>query len=153
MRILEATEAHRGPWLKMRMALWPECPEEQSSEEISAILAGNRQAAFLAQDDDGSIVAFVEVSTRDYVEGCRSAPVGYMEGIYVRPEYRKKGIGTQLVRAAERWAARRGCREMGSDAEIDNAESISFHLALGFREMDRLVMFLKEIGEEPTEDW
>jgi aminoglycoside 6'-N-acetyltransferase I len=65
----------------MRVALWPEYPHEQSSTEIMSILKGDRQIAFLAQDEDGSIVAFVEVSTRDYVEGCESAPVGYIEGI------------------------------------------------------------------------
>jgi len=96
-------------------------------------------------------MGFVEVSRRDYVEGCRSSPVGYVEGIYVRPAYRKQGIGRELIRAAEQWAQRQGCTEMGSDTGLDDTQSIFFHEALGFREADRQVVFLKKITEQPTD--
>ncbi len=146
MRIVRAEQRDREAWLAMRVALWPECEREASAEEITDVLAGGRQAAFLAKDDDGAAMGFVEVSTRDYVEGCSSSPIGYVEGIYVRPEDRCKGIGRALVRAAEQWARQRGCVEMGSDTRLDDTRSISFHEGLGFRETDRQVVFLKRIA-------
>jgi aminoglycoside 6'-N-acetyltransferase I len=145
MKIVAAEERYREPWLRMRVVLWPECPREESSEEITGILQGGRQAAFLALDDDGAAIGFVEVSTRDYVEGCHSTPVGYVEGIYVRPGNRKERVGEGLIRVAESWACRRGCLEMGSDTRLDDTRSIAFHKAMGFRETDRQVVFLKEI--------
>jgi len=128
--------------------LWPECPPEESSQEITDILQGKRQTAFLVLDDAGTAVGFVEVSTRDYVDGCTVAPVGYVEGIYVRPEHRQERIGTALIRVAELWARKSGCTEIGSDTRLDDTRSIAFHKAVGFRETNRQVVFLKDIIEQ-----
>jgi aminoglycoside 6'-N-acetyltransferase I len=148
MKIVRAEERDREAWLVMRVALWPECEREASAKEITDVLEGGRQAAFLAKNDKGFAMGFVEVSTRDYVEGCSFSPVGYVEGIYVRPEHRGEGIGRELIRAAERWAQQKGCVEMGSDTRLDDTQSISFHEALGFRETDRQIVFLKSIAGE-----
>jgi aminoglycoside 6'-N-acetyltransferase I len=145
MKIIPADESHLAEWLQMRLTLWPECPSDELSQEIDRILGSDREASFLAVDDSGEVLGFVEVSTREYVDGCKTSPVGYLEGLFVRPEYRKQGIGVQLVRACESWAKRRGCIEMGSDVWIGHSESIAFHEALGFRETERQVVFLKAI--------
>lgn len=146
MTIIEAGENEREAWLAMRLALWPQCPPEQSAREISAVLQGGRQGAFLARDAQGAACGFVEVSLRDYVEGCSSSPVGYVEGIYVAPVCRRRGVGRALLQAAEQWAAARGCVDMGSDAALDDGDSAAFHRAAGFRETDRQVVFLKPLA-------
>ncbi|MCV4567098.1 GNAT family N-acetyltransferase, partial [Escherichia coli] len=69
--------------------------------------------------------------------------VGYLEGWYVEPEFRRTGIGRRLVAFAEQWAKAKGCSEMGSDAEIGNETSISAHLGLGYQITSRLVHFRK----------
>ena len=48
-----------------------------------------------------------------------------------------------LVKAAERWARAQGCREFGSDAELDNDISHTAHRALGFEEVVRIVSYKK----------
>ncbi len=151
MRIVRAEEKDREQWLEMRTALWPDCRRAESSEEITSILKGDRQATFLALCDDGTASGFVEVSRRDYVEGCRSSPVGYLEGIYVCPASRKRGIGRELIRVSEQWAQQQSCTEMGSDTGLDDTQSISFHAALGFRETDRQIVFLKQIAGPPSD--
>lgn len=130
-RIIPARESHRAAWLEMRVARWPKCPAGESTLEIDRILASEREDAFLAVDESGAALGFAEVSTREFVDGCRSSPVGYLEGIYVRPEYRGRGIGAALVRAGEAWSRDCGCTEMGSDTEFDNSASIAFHTAIG----------------------
>jgi GNAT superfamily N-acetyltransferase len=40
-------------------------------------------------------------------------PVGYIEGWYVAPKYRRRKVGTKLVAAAEEWARDQGCVRNG----------------------------------------
>jgi aminoglycoside 6'-N-acetyltransferase I len=146
MRIVPADRTHLRDWLEMRLALWPECLRPDSRREIEDTLSSDRTTAFIALDDKRA-VGFAEVSTRDYVDGCTTGPVGYLEGIYVIPESRKKGFARALVRAAESWSRSRGCKEFGSDARINDDASIAFHDSVGFRETDRQIVFLKAIDE------
>jgi aminoglycoside 6'-N-acetyltransferase I len=144
MKIVPAATTHLDEWLEMRLLLWPECLPPESKQEIEEVLSSEKMAAFLAFDGDRA-AGFAEVSTRDYVEGCTARPVGYLEGIYVHPDSRKKGLARALVHTAESWARSRGCAEFGSDTHVDDGESMAFHKALGFRETDRQVVFLKSI--------
>lgn len=82
---------------------------------------------------------------RDYAEGCGSRPVGYLEGWYVIPEARRRGIGRALVEAAEAWARARGCTEMASDTELANRLSQMAHSRLGYEETERLVHYRKSL--------
>lgn len=95
MKIRPAEEHQREDWLDMRLALWPDCPRAESSREITRILQSEREAGFVAIDQSGRVVGFAEVSTREYVDGCSTSPVGYVEGLYVRPECRGQGNGAR----------------------------------------------------------
>jgi aminoglycoside 6'-N-acetyltransferase I len=79
------------------------------------------------------------------VDSCSTDCVGYLEGWYVIPEARRRGIGRALVAAAEDWARGQGCREFASDAEVNNEASQRAHLALGFTETGRAVNFRKDL--------
>lgn len=96
-------------------------------------------------EQNGQLVGFVEVSLRDYAEGCESSPVGYLEGWYVVPEHRKTGIGRRLVQAAEDWARAKGCSEMASDSELSNTQGQQAHARLGYQEVERMVCFRKSL--------
>jgi aminoglycoside 6'-N-acetyltransferase I len=89
-----------------------------------------------------------EISIRSYAEGCATDRVGFLEGWFVVPEHRRRGIGGALVRAAERWALAQGCREFASDALADNDESALAHRALGFTEVGMIRCFRKDLVRE-----
>ncbi len=72
--------------------------------------------------------------------------MGYIEGIFVHPEYRQDAVGRALVAAAEVWAIEQGCTEMASDRQLGNQSSGSFHEALGFEEAERLVCYRKSLS-------
>ena len=92
------------------------------------------------------MIGFAQCSLRnDYVEGCSHSPVGYLEGIFVLENYRQKGISRQLLLSCETWAKKQGCREFASDCELDNTQSLSFHLACGFEEANRIICFTKKL--------
>jgi len=95
---------------------------------------------------DEKPVAFAQCQLRhDYVEGTKSSPVGYLEGIFVSEGYRKKGYAAELLSECERWARDKGCTEFASDCELGNADSFRFHMPLGFEEANRIICFRKDL--------
>ena len=122
--------------------LWPEhTPAELETEFAGEMAAG---VQFLLLSDHTVPAGFAQCSLRrDYVEGTRSSPVGYLEGIFVLPAYRGKGHAGRLLAAAEAWARAQGCTEFASDCEWDNIVSRDFHLHNGFTEANRIICFTK----------
>lgn len=146
---IERCVSSRQPgWLELRRELWPQGEAREHLEEMELECSSpDRFCAFIAYDESGRALGFVEVSARgDYVNGTSSSPVGFVEGLHVVANARNRGIGRSLVEAAQRWARDRGCREMASDATIDNEASHAMHRALGFVETERVVYFRKELA-------
>ncbi len=135
-------------WLRMRMALWPEDVPGEHRQAIRAFFDGKRhepREVLMALDDRGAGVGFAELSIRNIVDDCETDRVGYLEGWYVAPHVRRRGVGAALVAAAERWAVGQGCREFGSDTLIDNVGALLAHRALGFQETSRVCNFRKSL--------
>ena len=104
------------------------------------LLKGNTQF-FLKYDRDVP-VGFAQCQLRhDYVEGTKTSPVGYLEGIFVKEEFRHKGYAKSLLEECKKWAKENRCIECASDCEITNEKSIRFHKAAGFTEANRIICF------------
>lgn len=135
-------------WTALRRELWPETSVADHALEAREALEDPGQAvAFLAQDASGAPAGFAEAALRhDYVNGCATSPVAFLEGIYVRPAFRKQGVARLLIEAVETWARDLGCAELASDAELHNQISHIMHLAAGFEETERVVYYRKPLG-------
>lgn len=145
--IKPCTSAEQAGWLSLRMALWPADRDEHLQEMRELCAQPDRYAQFIAHGGTGEPQGLVEVALRsDYVNGTESSPVGFLEGLYVAPGFRKQGIARLLVRAAEQWVREQGCTEMASDALLENTDSHAMHAALGFEETERVVYFRKPIA-------
>jgi aminoglycoside 6'-N-acetyltransferase I len=139
-----AAEAHRAAWLRLRDMLWPQPRAEQSREITEILNEPERYAAFLCRAPTGDYAGFAEAAIRnDYVNGCETSPVAFLEGIFVEPAQRRQGMARALCGAVEQWARDHGCREFASDADLSNLVSHRMHGALGFAETGRIVYFRK----------
>ena len=134
-------------WLELRLALWPDATAEEHRGYMAISLAQpDRFLQLMMYDEQRQPLGFIEGSIRtDYVNGTESSPVGFIEGVYVVPARRRKGVARQLYAAIADWAKARGCRELASDALIDNEVSQRAHRSLGFRETERVVYFTKDL--------
>jgi aminoglycoside 6'-N-acetyltransferase I len=149
--IRKAEEGDLAAAAALAAALWPENGEAALAEEFRALLESGNGALFLASEA-GEDAGFAQVQLRhDYVEGAKTSPVGYLEGVYVREEARGRGVARGLLAACEAWAAEMGCREFASDCELDNAASLAFHRKTGFREANRIICFVKPLDPERGE--
>ncbi len=139
---------------EMRALLWPDALADEHLAQFEAHLSKGGQTDFpvdmlVAEMEDGVLCGFVEVGLRSHADGCDPRrPVAFVEGWFVRERYRGRGLGRELMRAAEGWARRHGCLEMASDALIDNPTSEIAHRALGFELVDRCVHFKKALDGE-----
>jgi aminoglycoside 6'-N-acetyltransferase I len=129
-------------WARMRAALWP----DEDAAELAREAAAMDMAAFVAEAPGGGLIGFIELAVRNYAEGAPPGPAAYVEGVWVEPQSRRRGVARHLLAAAEQWGRDRGLAHLGSDALIDNAASHAWHRAAGFAEVERLVVFGKPIS-------
>ena len=142
--ILRAKQKHLAQAAILAAELWPDNTPEGLAAELEQ-LSPSEGAVFLAVED-GVTAGFAQCQLRhDYVEGTHTSPVGYLEGIYVRKDFRGRGLARALLSACEDWAREQGCSEFASDCAVDNTASISFHWRAGFDEAGRIVCFTKRL--------
>ncbi len=147
MDFCEISKKDFKEWLELGVALWPHYKDKKIElrEEFINILESKNQTAFLCKKEE-KLIAFINISIRfDYVEGSNSSPVAYIEGIYVEPKYRKQWLAKKLIKITEKWALNKGCKQLASDTELENINSQKFHINLGFKEVNRIVNFIKTI--------
>jgi len=146
MTIRPATRRDSGAWLRLRHALWPDASESEHRAEIDRFFAGLAReplAVLLAEDGAEGVLGLAELSIRPGAEGCTSDRVAYLEGWFVVPEARRRGVGRALVAAAEQWGRDQACTEFASDTQSDNRVSAAAHQALGFIEVGSVRCFRK----------
>lgn len=147
MNIVPVNQNDFDTWLNLALQLWPDESREEMHRSLIDILQSPRQAGFLIKDDYETAIGFINLSLRyEYVPGATQSPVAFVEGIFVKSEYRKQGVGTYLMQYAQQWAREHGCSEIASDALLDNTVSYEFHRQVGFQEVERVVTFIKKVA-------
>lgn len=130
----------------MRGQLWPDGAENHAAEiDLFFSGQGKEPLAVLVAEEQGTLLGFAELSIRPYAEKCATQQVAYLEGWYVAPGMRGRGIGRALLEAGEAWGRSRYCREFASDAEANNDASIAAHLACGFEDAGMVRCFRKDL--------
>lgn len=130
---------------ELALLLWPHHTIEDLTEEFSEIMS-KEDAQFFVKYVQDTPVGFAQCQLRyDYVEGTDTSPVGYLEGIFVKEEYRHRGYARKLLAECEKWAKTKGCTEFASDCEINNEKSFHFHMAMNFTEANRIICFMKKL--------
>jgi aspartate racemase len=135
----------RAAWAAMRGALWPDETPQAHVDMIDRLLESGDAWNFIAEAPDGRPVGFAEVAVRQYANGCETRPVPFLEGIWVKEQFRRRGVGGRLIEHAEALLLAHGHRELGSDTELHNRASQAAHRAWGFSETERVMYFRKPL--------
>lgn len=95
----------------------------------SAGKAGDADRAFYVAVTDGQIVGLVSVGERTHFSGQVDAYVGEL---VVAPSWERRGVASQLMRAAETWAAARALPFISLDTGADNTPARALYTSLGY---------------------
>ncbi|MCL2386572.1 MAG: GNAT family N-acetyltransferase [Defluviitaleaceae bacterium] len=145
MMVAPVTALNVQEWATLCDALWPD-EDSTIRSWIEDWQIGDFPHEFLYYHNNEAI-AFISLDIRsEYVEGTKGFPVGYVEGIYVKPDFRKHGIARKLIEFAKSWTLSQNCEELASDCELDNEESLLFHKKVGFAEANRIICFAMDLS-------
>ncbi len=91
-------------WSVMRQALYDGLDDADAEREALKFMSGEDQdlKIVLLAVQDTNVIGFAELSERSVAEGCYDGPVAYLEGWYIKPDFRKKGVGAALIEAAKK---------------------------------------------------
>ncbi|MTI21615.1 GNAT family N-acetyltransferase [Fulvivirga sp. RKSG066] len=138
---LVAAQKRYDRWKMMRSELYGELSDDFQEAEMKAISKDKEfRESFIEVVDDVE-VGMLEMSLRNFVDGCLSSPVAYIEGIYINSKLRGQGYGAKIIDLAKNWAKSKQCIELASDTEINNTNAQKFHDAVGFKETYRIVQY------------
>lgn len=144
MEIILYNNSYKEDYHKLIRELW----NDIVTSEIDQIIEDHKKTdnkVFLAIENSVTI-GFLNTSIRsDYVEGSETSPTGYIEGIYVLKKYRKQQVAYQLLQHSFDYFKSIGITEVGSDIELDNHVSKTFHEKVGFMEVSTNIHYIIKI--------
>ena len=130
---------------QLAIQMWKDNSVTALEKEFEELIANDKAVCFIKYIDNTAI-GFAQCQLRtDYVEGTETSPVGYLEGIFIVEKHRHCGYAKELLKECEKWAKEKNCSEFASDCELDNNNSLNFHIAMGFEETNRIICFRKDL--------
>lgn len=110
---------------------------------LERILSRDADVVFVAVADGGRVVGWLHGSELEMLEAGRRCEIF---GLVIDAEYRRQGIGQQLVSAVERWAAGRGIEVVTVRSNTVRPESHPFYEAQGFTRVKSQHVYRKRVG-------
>ena len=150
VKLTKITREDLAQWKAMRKELYPTLDEMFDEKEMERIFNHKEWACQLITDYNETILGFVEISLRNFVDGCLSSPVAYIEGLFLKPQYRQQGLGKEVIKQIMAWCIQHGYSELATDTELENLNAQAFYKSVGFQETYRVVEFridVNKIGE------
>jgi len=134
-------------WSEMRAQLWPGYLHHEHDLKNYFQHPDDRRIAFMVVATAAleAPLGFIELSLRQHIPAVDKALYAYIEGWFVSELIRHGGAGKALISAGEAWAREKGCSRMNSECELRNQNSASAHLACGFTEERRNILFKKKL--------
>jgi aminoglycoside 6'-N-acetyltransferase I len=117
----------------------------RNEEEMKKIYSKIELTPVFIAEDNECVYGFIELSIHETAPGCLTQNIGFIEGWFVKPDYRRLGIGKMLVKAGEKWAISIGCKEMASDTTTMYPISPIAHIAMGYEEVNVPLHYRKSL--------
>ena len=112
--------------------VFPNDPPHNAPRKVIQEKMAVQKELFFVAEDDGIIIGTIMSG----YDGHR----GWIYTVAVKPEFRRRGIGRQLVDHAVAALSNMGCPKVNLQIRSTNTEVIGFYEAIGFSTEDRISM-------------
>jgi GNAT superfamily N-acetyltransferase len=102
---------------------------------IAQICTDERNGIVLVAKLDNTIVGIAYLAIILSIE--HAGPVGWLEELYVAPDHRQRGIGTELLNAVIAEARNRGLLALDLEVDVHHQRAEAFYARFGFRSLPR----------------
>jgi GNAT superfamily N-acetyltransferase len=116
--------------------------EREMSERLAKLIHRPGDGVVLLAEDSGEIVGWLHVSITPLLEVPLRAEVN---GLVVDEAKRSQGAGAKLLKAAERWAAGKGCKSMSVRSNVVRERAHGFYLRHGYEHFKTQKAFRKSL--------
>lgn len=126
-----------------------EATAECLTSVLERVIADGRLGFLLVAREDTRIVGVAYAATLLSAEHC--GMVSSLEELYVVPEYRGRGVGTELLRAVFERAKAEGMVAIELEVDAGHSQVIPLYQRFGFRRLDRSrwLKTVREPGAQP----
>ena len=115
----------------------------QQTAAIKSILSNPGHAVIFKIDVGGEAAGMVALHFS--ISTAEGGWAGRIEDVYLKPEFRRRGIGKQVMKELITFGLNKGLKCLTLIADKDNKPALAFYKACGFKEMN-LVNFIKKIN-------
>lgn len=131
MEIVELTSADAEAVADLWAATGLTRPWNDPSEDFRRAIEGSTSAV-LGMKNDGELLGTVMVGS----DGHR----GWVYYVGVRADHQRRGVGSQLMAAAEMWLQSNGTEKIRLMVRDENASALTFYAHLGYKPSDVRVL-------------
>jgi len=114
---------------------------EQIRERLRKIAPSPKDAVYVAEAEDGSVIGWVHVSANHLLESGTRAEIN---GLVVDESRRSLGAGKRLLEEAEGWARAQGCETVNLRSNIIRERAHGFYLRNGYEHYKTQKAFRKK---------
>ena len=93
-----------------------------------------KDGCFFVAEDNNALVGYVNGGTKEVLY--RKSKYFEIENLGVSPDYKRSGIGTQLLETITNWAKDHGYQKIYLESYIKNSQAIAFYKKHGYQEID-----------------
>ena len=115
----------------------------ETTDRLTLVLEFAGHSVLVAETAEGEIVGWVHVFGTGRVESNSFAELG---GLVVTESWRSRGVGTQLVVAAENWAFENGYRTMRIRSREERSQAHRLFRRLGFDDRKSQIVFDRSLN-------
>lgn len=111
---------------------------------LKHVLQQPHHAVFVAEQANKPLLGWIHIRR---VSTLILEQDGEIDGFVVREEFRNRGIGSKLLRRAEKWAAQNGCPSLRLRTNVKRQEAHRFYDRRGFERVKTSYLFEKPLDE------